>query len=167
MYLFWWLFIVVLFYEMANGWNSCELCGLCSLPKFQCFCCLDVSGFCSFQQVTWTSKLALCYWQLLRYLSLAHPLVSESLFKKNRNKFIVLGIWVYAFILILPSLYMKSFGYNHQLGKCDYIHDEGQVDPMPIFFSVAFGIPALMIVLCYFGIWKTVHQSSNFRIEMS
>jgi hypothetical protein len=75
----------------------------------------------------------------------------------------VLGIWAYAFVMIIPTMLGKygSFGYAKDLGKCDYILNDG-VDPRVLFYSLGFGLPAILIIVSYFGIWRTTTKSSSF-----
>ena len=46
-------------------------------------------------------------------------------------------------------------------GKCDYI-EKGEVDPKYLFYSIGFGLPAIIIIVSYFIIWKTTLKSSSF-----
>ena len=64
--------------------------------------------------------------------------------------------------MILPTMMGRygSFGYTKELGKCDYIVKDG-VDPKVLFYSLGFGIPAVMIILSYFGTWRTTLKSSS------
>ena len=54
-----------------------------------------------------------------------------------------------------------SFGYDAALGKCDYIRKDG-VDPRMLFYTFGFGIPFILIVVCYFAIWRMSSRSSSF-----
>ena len=75
----------------------------------------------------------------------------------------MIAIWVYALLMIIPTMLGKygSFGYSAHLGKCDYIQMDG-VDARPLFFSVGFGLPAVIILFSYFLIWNSTTRSSSF-----
>ena len=98
-----------------------------------------------------------------RYVSLAHPDKSKILLKKNRNKILVSLIWLYNLIMIITGLFLDSFGYDPDLEKCDFLSEVKGTDPRKIFFPLGFGVPAVLIVFSYIGIWRTVHNSSTFR----
>ena len=75
----------------------------------------------------------------------------------------VVGIWVYSFLMVLPTMMDKygHFGYADDLGKCDYITKD-DVDPKLLFITVGFGFPLILIVVSYFVIWRTSTKSSVF-----
>ena len=54
-----------------------------------------------------------------RCLSLCAPELSKAVTMRRRNVVLVVLIWVYAVLLVLPSLLQLygSFGYNRRLGK--------------------------------------------------
>ena len=58
---------------------------------------------------------------LSRCLSLCAPELSKAVTMRRRNVLLVVLIWVYAVLLVLPSLLQLygSFGYNRRLGKVD------------------------------------------------
>ena len=77
----------------------------------------------------------------------------------------VLAIWVYAFILVLPTILKGygEFGYDHILGKCDYINpDSYHVHPRQLFLGIGFSVPMVVILVSYFTIWRTTRKSSSF-----
>ena len=74
----------------------------------------------------------------------------------------VVGIWVYALILVFPTMVGKygSFGFDEEEAKCDCIAKDG-VDPRWILLSVGGGLPLILIIFSYYGIWRTVTKSSS------
>ena len=56
---------------------------------------------------------------MTRCLSLCAPELSKAVTMRRRNLGLVLLVWVYAVVLVLPSLLQLygSFGYNRRLGK--------------------------------------------------
>ena len=85
----------------------------------------------------------------------------------------VLTIWLYALAMVTPTLsnsinnpsleddiqgYTGTFGYNTMLGKCDYMDNNG---PRVLFYTLGFGLPLILIVACYSGIWRTTTLSSS------
>ena len=86
----------------------------------------------------------------------------------------VLAIWIYSFLLILPSILgtlkgeygagYGEFGYAKELGKCDYLspENEGDIHPRNLYMSIGFLVPLLLIVISYITIWRTTIKSSSF-----
>ena len=101
-----------------------------------------------------------------RFLAYSHPNLSKVVLIKNRNLMMVCGIWVYALGMVAPTIsgIYGTFGYNKDLGKCDYIsihkYDCGR--PRQLFYSLGFGLPLILIVISYFGIWRTTIKSGLF-----
>ena len=83
---------------------------------------------------------------------------------KHKNFMIVIGIWVYAFMMVLPTIcgFHGEFGYNEDLGKCDYIETETDDDPRLFFYSIGFGLPLILIVVSYYSIWRNATKLSSF-----
>ena len=102
---------------------------------------------------------------LFRCLSIVCPHVSIAVSVKQRNLMTVIGIWTYACAMIIPTILMKygSFGYSKELGKCDYIEWDG-IDAKPLFWSIGFGLPALLIVFSnIILIWQSIKKSSFLK----
>ena len=76
---------------------------------------------------------------------------------------IVVMIWVYALMMIIPTMLGQhgTFGFNEEMVKCGYVNKDG-VDPKIVFYSIGFGLPAILIVASYFGIWMSTTKSSSF-----
>ena len=72
----------------------------------------------------------------------------------------VFGIWVYALGMVTPTIsgIYGNFGYNEYLGKGDYITKENNT-PRVVFYSLGYGLPLILIVVSYFGIWRTTIRS--------
>ena len=102
---------------------------------------------------------------LSRCLSLVCPELSKAVSMKKRNLMVVVCVWVYAIILVLPTslkMYGK-FGYDPHLGKCDFIVTEpDKIHPRVMFLSIGFIIPMIMIIVSYSTIWRTTVKSSSF-----
>ena len=54
-----------------------------------------------------------------------------------------------------------EFGYNEDLGRCVYITKDDNT-PRVLFYSLGFGLPLILIVISYFGIWRTTIKSGLF-----
>ena len=82
----------------------------------------------------------------------------------QKQKFDV-GFWnlgdVLAMVVPTISGIYGNFGYNEYLGKCDYITEDDNT-PRTIFYSLGFGLPLILIVVSYFGIWITTIKSGLF-----
>ena len=81
------------------------------------------------------------------------------------NLMVICGIWIYAFVLLIPTISGKygSFGYNPETGKCDY-KVNGDLDPRVFLYSVGFAIPFFLVVIGNFGIWKVATKPSRSLI---
>ena len=75
-------------------------------------------------------------------------------------------IWLYALLMVIPTISgnlgyntgLGKFGNHSRLGKCEYIDGDFDVDLddhlRTIFYSFEFGVPFILIVVSYFGIWS-------------
>ena len=101
-----------------------------------------------------------------RCLSLSAPRMSKAVSRKKRNLMMVFAIWLYSFLLVLPTIlhWHGRFGYAPEQGKCDYLtpREEGEIHPRKIYMSIGFLIPLLLIVASYVTIWRTTIKSSSF-----
>ena len=75
---------------------------------------------------------------------------------------------MYSLVLVLPTLsqWYGQFGYDSQLGKCDYLppsHQEN-IHPRQLFLSVAFIVPLLLIGLSYLTIWRTTLRDGSIYL---
>ena len=93
---------------------------------------------------------------------MTYPEVSKKVSIKGRNLLTVVGIWVYAFILVFPTMVGKhgSFGFDKEKGKCDFVEKDG-VDPRWTLLSIGGGLPLILTTSSYLGIWRTVTKSSS------
>ena len=100
---------------------------------------------------------------IIRCLSLTYPEVSKIVSIHHRNLATVIGIWVYAMVMVIPTATGSygAFDYAPLLGKCDYV-DKNGVNPRYLFYSIGFGLPAIIIIVSYFIIWRTTLKSSSF-----
>ena len=100
---------------------------------------------------------------MIRCLSLTYPEVSKIVSIKHRNLVTVVGIWVYALVMVMPTATGSygAFDYVSHLGKCEYII-KNEVNPKYLFWSIGFGLPAIIIIVSYFIIWRTTLKSSSF-----
>ena len=105
-----------------------------------------------------------------RCLSLTKPALSRKVSIKNRNLMMVVAGWVYAAIMVLPSLpsleLYGKFGYDKDVGRCDYMAKDGK-DPKQLFWSIAFCLPLIIIVVSYLIIWRSSTQSSLYLRQNS
>ena len=102
---------------------------------------------------------------MFRCLSVVTPEISKAVSIKKRNLMMVICIWVYAIILVLPTSlqWYGRFGYDSYLGKCDFLETEGTViHPRKLFLGAGFIVPFFLIVFSYFTIWRTSIRSSSF-----
>ena len=93
---------------------------------------------------------------LFRALCICNPKFSKIIFSKNKNLLMVLGLWVYSFLLVLPTaleLHGK-FGYDQTLGKCGYLKREMEEkpDPRSLYFCIGFFNPLIIMLVSYYRI---------------
>ena len=95
---------------------------------------------------------------------MTYPELSKAVSIKHRNLITFLGIWVYALLMVIPTIMGKygSFGYAADLGKCYVIISKDGVDPRRLLYTLGFGIPFILIVASYFAIWRMSTRSSSF-----
>ena len=78
----------------------------------------------------------------------------------------VLGLWVYSFILVLPTVLELhgQFGYDQILGKCGYLKREldEKPDPRSLYFCIGFFNPLMIMLGSYYSIWRKTINSSSF-----
>ena len=77
------------------------------------------------------------------------------------KKRMVAVIWLYAFAMIAPTMMgmYGTFGFDHKLGKCDFIPKDGR-NPKVFFWSLGFGLPFFLIALSYAAICKMTKASA-------
>ena len=100
-----------------------------------------------------------------RCISVCFPVFSKSVFEKKKNMLMVVGIWVYATILVLPTIFewYGKFGYDKIRGKCDYLEErEYFIDAKMCFLGISFIIPMILITVSYFILWKTTRKNSLY-----
>ena len=108
---------------IRRGWADDWTCaGFATLRYINAFAAWMALGFVAFSRFSITNSL-LRYPAsiniLTRCLSLCAPELSKAVTMRRRNLGLVLLVWVYAVVLVLPSLLQLygSFGYNRRLGK--------------------------------------------------
>ena len=103
---------------------------------------------------------------LFRALCICNPKFSKIIFSKNKNLLMVLGLWVYSFILVLPTVLELhgKFGYDQILGKCGYLKREldEKPDPRSLYFCIGFFNPLIIMLVSYYRIWRKTINSSSF-----
>ena len=100
-----------------------------------------------------------------RCISVCFPIFSKAVFDKKKNLMMVAGIWLYATILVLPTIFewYGKFGYNKLRGKCDYLEEkELIIDAKMCFLGISFLVPMISIAVSYSIIWKTTKSNSLF-----
>jgi len=108
--------------------------------------------------------MALGFVALSRFLSLCSPRLCKLVSIKNRNLLSVGFVWLYAFFLVLPTIFSwyGKFGYDPELGKCGYLSTNPcKVHPRKVFFSIAFFLPLSIMVKSYFTIWRTCSTNNS------
>ena len=83
----------------------------------------------------------------------------------KRKFLLVILSWVYALALVLPTAagWNGFFGYDPELGKCDFIKpDADNVHPRVIVLGIGFSLPMWIITVSYFTIWRTSTKSPYF-----
>ena len=78
----------------------------------------------------------------------------------------VLGLWVYSFLLVLPTVLELhgKFGYDQILGKCGYLKrkTDEKPDPRSLYFCIGFFNPLIIMLVSYYSIWRKTINSSSF-----
>jgi len=132
------------------------------------YTCVAFAAFRMFN--AFAAWMALGFVAFSRCLSLTKPALSKKLSRKNGNFMMVVSIWVYAGIMVLPSLpsieLYGKFGYDKDFGKCDYMAKDGK-DPKLLFWSLGFCLPLIIIVVSYLIIWRSSTQSSLYLRQNS
>ena len=64
-----------------------------------------------------------------RCISVCFPVLSKRVFDGKKNLLLVFGIWVYAAVLVIPTIFKVygKFGYDRKRGKCAYLEDDEKV----------------------------------------
>ena len=102
---------------------------------------------------------------LSRCISVCFPLYSKAVFDKKKNWFMVVSIWIYASILVLPTIFewYGKFGYDKIRGKCDYLEEkELIIDAKMCFLGISFLFPMILITVSYSILWKTTRSNSLY-----
>ena len=103
---------------------------------------------------------------LSRCLCICNPKLSQIIFSKNKNLVMVFGLWVYSFLLVLPTVLELhgKFGYDQILGKCGYLKREidEKPDPRNLYFCIGFFTPLVIMMASYFSIRRKTINSSSF-----
>ena len=103
---------------------------------------------------------------LFRCLCICNPKFSKIVFSKNKNVLMVLVLWIYSFLLVLPTILELhgKFGYDHIHGKCGYLKREmdEKPDPRSLYFCIGFFNPLIIMLVSYYSIWRKTINSSSF-----
>ena len=111
---------------IRRGWADDWTCaGFATLRYINAFAAWMALGFVAFSRLSIANKFLIkisskyYIFILTRCLSLCAPELSKAVTMRRRNLGLVLLVWVYAVLLVLPSLLQLygSFGYNRRLGK--------------------------------------------------
>jgi len=112
--------------------------------------------------------MAVGFVALSRCLALKNRLLCKKILYGTRGYLVIGLIWVYAVIMVIPSLTEAygQFGYNRKNGKCDFVEKDG-LDPHFFFYAVGFLFPLAILVVSYFIIWKTSKKSSKYLKQLT
>ena len=103
-----------------------------------------------------------------RCISVCFPLFSKTILDGKKNLLLVFGIWVYAIVLVLPTIFKVygKFGYDRKRGKCDYLEDkENVIGAKLCFLGIAFIVPMILIAVSYYVLWRTAKASSYLKVN--
>ena len=68
--------------------------------------------------------------------------------------------------MIIPSYTERfgMFGYNRNVGKCDFIRrkDKDKANPHTVFYSIGFLVPLIIIIISYGRIFITTRKSAAY-----
>ena len=81
---------------------------------------------------------------------------------------LVACIWIYATIMVVPTIcgWYGQFGYDMELGKCDYIRineDSEKMHPRTLFLGISFLLPLFLIIMSYTIIWRKAKSRCFLR----
>ena len=141
----------------------------CSFQIHQLVCSFHGTWVCRSEQVNHPSILNIFIQSsnVLRCLGLCFPKWNDVLLRRWCYHFVVC-IWIYATLLIVPTIceWYGKFGYDKELGKCDYIRtNENKRMPHPrtFFLGISFMLPLLIITGSYTIIWKKAKSRCFLR----
>ncbi|XP_076314320.1 G-protein coupled receptor moody-like [Tachypleus tridentatus] len=101
-----------------------------------------------------------------RYVLIAHQNLYNNIYNKQGTAAIIIGYWLFAFIILFPTLIGKwgRFGYDEKIFTCTILEVDGR-SAKSFVFGLAFFIPCVAIVICYARIFWVVRKSSR-RMKM-
>ena len=106
-----------------------------------------------------------------RCLTLTKPELGQKLFSGFYGKLVIVLIWIYANILMvpmyMPSLELESFGYNCRVGKCDFIPSKNGHNGLQVYlYAIGFSVPCIMTSLSYIMICWYVRSTNKYLKEV-
>uniref|UniRef100_T1J3L2 G-protein coupled receptors family 1 profile domain-containing protein n=1 Tax=Strigamia maritima TaxID=126957 RepID=T1J3L2_STRMM len=133
---------------LHRGWVHGEL--LCQLFPFFRYSNVAVSLF---------SVLAIT---INRYVMIAHQQFYPRLYQFWSLAASILAIWLFSFGTLVPTLLgvWGRFGFDPKVGSCSIIPVNNK-SPKAFLFIVAFGLPCIVIVICYVRIFWIVRQTQK------
>ena len=149
-----------------------------SFQIHQQICCFHGSWVCSSEQVGKTLNL-IGYMILSQYLTnrylanlcrclvFCFPRWNDVLLRRWCYHLVVC-IWIYATIMVVPTIcgWYGQFGYDMELGKCDYIRineDSAKMHPRTVFLGISFLLPLFLIIMSYTIIWRKAKSRCFLR----
>ncbi|XP_076041026.1 G-protein coupled receptor moody-like isoform X2 [Oratosquilla oratoria] len=108
------------------------------------------------------SLLSIAMITINRYIMIAHFSVYKSVYRKGWIGLMIAGCWVFAFLMLLPTLLGKwgRFGLEPRLQTCTILEVDNK-SPKQVLFAIAFCVPAIVIVICYSLIFIVIHRSEK------
>lgn len=133
---------------LHRGWVHGEL--LCTLFPFFRYSNVAVSLF---------SVLAIT---INRYVMIAHPKYYKQIYRCSTITAMILTIWSFSLGILIPTLLGQwgRFGFDPSVGTCTILRVDGK-SPKAFLFATAFGLPCIVIILCYLRIFWIVRRAQR------
>lgn len=95
-----------------------------------------------------------------RYVLIVHPQKYKSVYKKHWIALMVVIIWLFSFVCLLPPLLKVwgKFGFDPTVGTCTILKVNGR-SPKVFLYVFAFVMPSLAFVICYSRIFWVVRKA--------
>jgi hypothetical protein len=106
------------------------------------------------------SLLCIAMITINRYIMIGHHSIYARVYKKVWIYSMIIFCWVFSYGFQLPTLFAiwGKFGYDEKLETCSIINDDNGRSSKTALFIIAFLIPCLIIIVCYFRIFLVVHK---------
>uniref|UniRef100_T1IMW7 G-protein coupled receptors family 1 profile domain-containing protein n=1 Tax=Strigamia maritima TaxID=126957 RepID=T1IMW7_STRMM len=133
---------------LHRGWVHGEL--LCQLSPFFRYSNVAVSLF---------TVLAIT---INRYVMIAHQQLYPRFYQFRSLTAMIAAIWIFSFGTLVPTLLgvWGRFGFDPKVGTCSILPVNNQ-SPKAFLFIVAFGLPCVVITICYLRIFWIVKRTQK------